>query len=607
MCGIVATLGNKQASQFIIEGLEALEYRGYDSAGLAVFNKEKINCLKSVGSVDNLKTKLETQNFAGSLGVGHTRWATHGQVLTKNAHPHFDEKEQFYVVHNGIIENYDVLKEFLIAKGYKFNSSTDSEVIAQLLAYNYRKLKDVKQALIESLQALKGAYAVAVISEFEPDKLYGAKLSGPLILGIGDKQAYYLTSDRLALAEYSDQIIFLEDYDLIEISSNDYKITNLKSNQTIKRSPEMLSLSKAENDLAGFEDFMSKEIHYIPTAISNVILGRLNLDQELITLGGLNSVVNQLEYIDRIIIVACGTSYYAGMVGEYLLEEIASIPVEVQLASEFKHRQEPLSRSTALIFISQSGETADTIGAIEKIKDSGMLKIGIVNTVGSTISRLTDAGVYCRAGVEKSVASTKAFVSQVTVLTLIALYLSDNYSKYSAIMNQLTTLPQILTKFLDNHQIKALAKKYSKYDNFLFLGRGYNYPVALEGALKLKEISYIHAEALPTGEIKHGTLALIDKNFPCFIIALDDVTLEKTYSNIAEIKARHGKVIALVDNPKSKIIKLVDDVIVIDKLMPALQPLMSGMICHLFAYHVAKHLNRKVDRPRNLAKSVTVE
>ncbi|MCY4088639.1 MAG: glutamine--fructose-6-phosphate transaminase (isomerizing) [Candidatus Saccharibacteria bacterium] len=608
MCGIVATVGHKNAPEFILEGLESLEYRGYDSAGLAILNSDsEIEVVKVVGHVANLKDKTNNQNLTGRIGLGHTRWATHGQVLTKNAHPHQDQNGDFFIVHNGIIENFQSLKDFLMNKGHRFSSDTDSEVIAHLLAYNYKKLKSVKSALIASLQSLRGAYALAVISKREPNKLWGAKLSGPLILGLAKDNSYYLASDSLALASVAQKIIPLEDFELVEITPKGQTIINLKTDQIVSRPTELMKLTKEDSQLGDFEDYMIKEIHHIPQAIGDAIRGRLNIDQNFITLGGLNSVVDQLQYIDRIIIVACGTSYFAGMVGEYLIEDIANMPVEVHLASEFRYRKQPLSRSSMVIFISQSGETADSIGALEVIAGSGMLKLGIVNVVGSTISRLTDAGIYCRAGLEKSVASTKAFMSQVTILTLIALYLSDNYKDYRLLSQQLVNLPSQLSQFLNQHQIKKIANKYYQASNFMFLGRNYNYPVALEGALKLKEISYIHAEALASGELKHGSLALIDKKMPSLVIALSGKTLDKNVSSIAEIKARKGKVIAIVDDAKSPIIDQVDDVIVIPKVIEPLQPLVSAIACHLFAYYMAKALDRPIDRPRNLAKSVTVE
>ena len=606
MCGIVATLGEKQAAPFLLKGLQTLEYRGYDSAGLAIVGKNGLENIKAVGHVSNLIIKTKTKKPTGRLGIGHTRWATHGRVLVKNAHPHCDEKRQFFVVHNGIIENFQILKQFLIEKGYKFRSDTDSEVIAQLLAYNFKQVQDVRQALLLTLRSLKGAYALAMIHKNEPEKLWGAKLSGPLVLGIGDDQ-FYLASDPLALADFSERIVILEDNEIVEIEPQGYTIMHLNDESIIERPSELIELSNQEAKLTNYQDFMSQEIHEIPKVITEVTRGRLNLDLELIKLGGLDSVAEQLKHVERILIIACGTSYFAGLVGEYLFEEISHIPVEVQLASEFRYKTEPLSRSTAVIVISQSGETADTIAALQKIDQSGILKLGIVNVVGSTMSRLTDAGVYCQAGVERSVAATKSFIAQVVILLLMSLYFNQHFELYEPLIHELAALPAKIEEFLAKNQIEKLAAKYAKNNNFLFLGRRYAYPIALEGALKLKEISYIHAEGMAAGEIKHGPLALIDKKCPTFAIALSNDIYDKTASNLAEIKARDGAVIAVVDDTKGEIAKLADDLIVVPKTLEQLQPIVAGVACHLFAYHIAKALKRPIDRPRNLAKSVTVE
>ena len=606
MCGIVASLGSQPATPFLLQGLKALEYRGYDSAGLAVVGAKGVKCIRAVGHVSRLERKTKFNRLTGKLGIGHTRWATHGRVLIKNTHPHCDDKQRFFVVHNGIIENFAALKEFLVGKGHKFSSDTDTEVIAQLLAYNFRQVENVRQALFLTLRSLKGAYALAVIDKDNPDKLWGAKLSGPLVLGISENQ-FYLASDPSALNGFSRRIIVLEDNEVVEINPDGYSIANLESEKVVKRSAALIDLADKEDGLGGYADYMSKEIDESPKVIEDVTRGRLNADLGIVKLGGLDTVASQLEHIERILIIACGTSYFAGMVGEYLLEEVSQIPVEVQLGSEFRYRTEPLSRSTAVVVISQSGETADTIAALQKISDSGILKLGVVNVVGSTLSRLTDAGVYCQAGLEKSVAATKSFIAQVTVLILIALYLNNQSPAYAQLLQGLSVLPDQLRVFLKNNSIAKLAKKYARYDNFLFLGRRYAYPIALEGALKLKEISYIHAEGLAGGEIKHGSLALIDKNCPCFAIALSNDIQDKTVNNLAEIKARRGKIVAVIDDPKGEVAKLTDDLIIVPKVPEALQPLVAGIACHLFAYHVAKALKKPIDKPRNLAKSVTVE
>ena len=562
--------------------------------------------IKTVGHVSNLIIKTKTKKPAGRLGIGHTRWATHGRVLVKNAHPHCDEKRQFFVVHNGIIENFQILKQFLIDKGYKFRSETDSEVIAQLMAYHFKQVQDVRQALLLTLRSLKGAYALAMIHKNEPEKLWGAKLSGPLVLGIGDGQ-FYLASDPIALADFSERIVILEDNEVVEIEPHGYSIMHLDDESIIERPSELMELSNQEVKLTNYQDFMSQEIHEIPKVITEVTRGRLNLDLELIKLGGLDAVAEQLQHVERILIIACGTSYFAGLLGEYFFEEISHIPVEVQLASEFRYKTEPLSRSTAVIVISQSGETADTLAALQKIEQSGILKLGIVNVVGSTMSRLTDAGVYCQAGVERSVAATKSFIAQVVILLLMSLYFNQHFELYQPLIHELAALPAKIEGFLAKNKIEALAAKYAKNNNFLFLGRRYAYPIALEGALKLKEISYIHAEGMAAGEIKHGPIALIDKKCPTFAIALSNNIYDKTASNLAEIKARGGAVIAVVDNARGEIAKLADDFIVVPKTLEYLQPIVAGVACHLFAYQMAKALKRPIDRPRNLAKSVTVE
>ena len=606
MCGIVAALGSQSAAPFLLQGLHALEYRGYDSAGLAILNAKTIECVKAVGQVDRLIKKVKAKKPKGRLGIGHTRWATHGRVLVKNTHPHCDDRRKFFVVHNGIIENFHILKEFLMAKGHKFSSDTDSEVVAQLMAYNFKQVGNVRQAIFLTLRSLKGAYALAIIHRDQPEKLWGAKLSGPLVLGIADQQ-FYLASDPLALADFSRRMIILEDNEVIEITPKGYTITDLNDERTVERPSELINLTNKEVELIGYPDFMSQEIASSPQAIENVTRGRLNTKLGIIKLGGLDIVADQLKHIERILIVACGTSYFAGLVGEYLFEDISQIPVEVQLASEFRYRSEPLSRSTAMIAISQSGETADTIAALQRISHSGMLKLGVVNVVGSSISRLTDAGIYCQAGVEKSVAATKSFVAQVIVLTMMALYFNRQSPLYDSISQGLEELPDQLRSFLKKNKVASIAQKYAKYDDFLFMGRRYAYPIALEGALKLKEISYIHAEGLAAGEIKHGTLALVDKNCPTLAIALSNDIYEKVVSNLAEIKARKGHVIAIVDNPRGEVAKLADDLIVVPKVIEALQPTIAGVACHLFAYYIAKSLKKPIDRPRNLAKSVTVE
>ena len=610
MCGIVACLRYQPAVDFLMAGLKEMEYRGYDSAGLAVLDDQgRPQVVKAVGDVDRLVAKVNQRTIKGQLGIGHTRWATHGRVSQQNAHPHTDDHQQFLLVHNGIIENYQSIKDFLIKAGHKFSSTTDSEVIAQLLAYNYRQQTDFRAALVATLKTLDGAYAVAIISPLLPGKLWAAKVSSPLLIGLDKKQRhFFIASDQLALADYATRMVVLADYEVAEIDSKGYKIFNLNRQTVIKRSPELLSLTPAGTKLVGFADFMSQEIAQSAQTVTNASLGRLKPDSRLVKLGGLDSVADRLKQIDRLIIVACGTSYYAGLVGERLFEAISDLPVEVHLASEFRYQQQPLSRQAALLAISQSGETADTLGALEKVIGSGMLRLGIVNVVGSSLARLTDAGIYCRAGVEKSVASTKAFIAQVTVLALMALYLSDQYPAYQKVLEALAKIPaQIDSLLAQQPTIAAIARKYCSVSSCLFLGRNYNYPVALEGALKLKEISYIHAEGLAAGEVKHGSLALVDDQFLGVVIAPENSVYQKTCSNLAEIKTRLGRTIVITDQTKGQASQLADDLIIIPKTVEPLQPLLTGVACHMLAYQMAKALGRPIDKPRNLAKSVTVE
>lgn len=607
MCGIVGYIGDKSAKRYLLNGLEALEYRGYDSAGIATLSSDKIDCTKTIGRVEHLRDKEAQDPHKGNVGIGHTRWATHGTPLERNAHPHHDLKKEFFVAHNGIIENHQELRLFLQKKGYNFYSDTDTEVLPNLISYHFKKSGDVEDAFTAAIKLLTGAYAIAMITSHSPDKIYAAKLSSPLAIGQGDSENF-IGSDAIPILPETKKIVFLEDYEIAVVTSSDFKITNFNTNTKVDRTAELIEIEEISAYKGEFPDFMSKEIHEAPQTVRSAILGRLRPEDNLVKLGGLDAVADQLRYIDRIVVVACGTSYFAGMVGEYLIEEIAGIPVEVQQASEFRYRSEPLSRSTAILAISQSGETADTIAALNKLKGSGMLLLGVVNAPGSTIARITDAGVYCHAGPEKAVASTKAFIAQVTVLSLMALYLSKNYTNYNEIIEALDKIPKQLEAVLKQEdKIKKLAYKYSHHKDFLYIGRRYAYPVALEGALKIKEISYIHAEGFASGEMKHGPLALIDISFPTFAIALSNGVDEKSNSNIQEVKSRKGPVIALVDNDQSEAAKLADDVIVIPKTVEQLQPLLSAVATHLFAYHAAKALGRDIDKPRNLAKSVTVE
>ena len=609
MCGIVGYIGPKQAFNVVLDGLSALEYRGYDSVGLAFIDQNQTGqVIKQAGRVENLKPLVKQKDGKSNLAIGHTRWATHGLPNSVNAHPHSNNAKDIFVVHNGIIENYQEIKNQLLEHGYKFYSDTDTEVIPNLIDYYANRSKTFLAGLKAALNDLKGAFAIAVITTREPNSLFAARFSSPLVIGVGQNE-YILASDPNAIMEHTKDVLFLEDNDLAIINQTKLKVIDFKRSTRKNPKFELLDYDQEKTSLGDYPNFMLKEIFEAPQTIRAATLGRVLADQGIVKLGGLETVNKQINYIDRMVIVACGTSYYAGLVGEYLIEELANIPVEVQLASEFKYRKEPFSRSTILLAISQSGETADTIAAIEKIKDFGCLRLGIVNAIGSTIARLTDAGVYTHAGPERAVASTKAFIAQVSVLTLIALYLSKGNNKdYRKLLHELNLLPQKAEAVLKQApNIKRIALKYKDMQNCFFIGRGYHYPCALEGALKLKEISYIHAEGYAAGEMKHGPLALIDKNFPTLALATDAHELDKTLSNIEEIKTRGGPLIIVASEGNKKVVKLTDDLIYLPKTMEQTQPILTAIVLQLFAYYIAEAKQVDIDHPRNLAKSVTVE
>lgn len=608
MCGIVGYIGNKSGVPVVLEGLQALEYRGYDSAGIAVIDQSEGKSVKQVGRVEALVKATKKAKLNAPLAIGHTRWATHGAPTISNAHPHYNESQTIYAVHNGIVENYVELRDKLKAQGYTFVSETDTEVIPHLIDFYSKRTKTFKDAFVAAMKDLRGAYAIAAISSDDPDTLLASRLSSPLVIGVGEEE-HLLASDPTAIMDYTKKVIYLDDYEVAAISAKKLTIDNIKKGSRTNPKIELLDFDNEQAKLGDFPHFMLKEIYEAPATIRSASLGRVSSSQKYVKLGGLESVVGQLQHIDRIVIVACGTSYYAGLVGEYLIEELAGIPVEVQLASEFKYRNEPFSRSTALLAISQSGETADTIAALKKVEDYGTLRLGVVNAVGSTIARMTDAGVYCHAGPEQAVASTKAFIAQVTVLIQIALHLSrGNTRLYKPLIKELEDLPAKAQEILDDAEnIKKIALKYKDYRDFLFIGRHYAYPGALEGSLKLKEISYIHAEGYAAGEMKHGPLAMIDKSFPTFALATDSPLLEKTYSNIEEIRARKGPVVAVATKGNKKIKKLAGDVIYIPETLEQTQPLLQAIVMQLFSYYIAVEKGFNVDRPRNLAKSVTVE
>jgi glucosamine--fructose-6-phosphate aminotransferase (isomerizing) len=608
MCGIIGYIGKQKAQPILMEGLKRLEYRGYDSAGIAVNSGKKINCLKVVGKIFNLEDKLKDSHWQGKVGIAHTRWATHGAPTEENTHPHSDCQGKIFVVHNGIIENYDVLKKKLIKAGHKFKSETDTEVLAHLIEENYKN--DLLDAVSRALSYVKGTYGICVISSLKPDEIVAARLGSPLILGIGEDE-YFVASDVSAILGYTKQVIYLNDGEIAFLTPKDFKIVDIK-NKAVQKEIEEVEWTLEESQKGGFAHFMLKEISEQPEVIENSVRGRLIIKEGLAKLGGLESIDQKLRDIKRIIIVACGTARYAGQVGEYMFEEYAGIPTEVEYGSEFRYRKPILENEVAILAISQSGETADTLAAIREAKRKGALTLGIVNVVGSTIARETDAGVYNHAGPEIAVASTKAMTSQMTALALFTLALGRQ-RQMSMVMGRriaesIKNLPLQIREILkQKEKIKKIAQEYKKYSNFLYLGRKYNYPIACEGALKLKELSYIHAEGYAAGEMKHGPIALIDENFPSIFIVPKDSVYEKNISNMEEIKAREGKIIALATEGDKEILRLADEVIYIPKTLEMLTPILSVVPLQLFAYYVAVLRGCDVDKPRNLAKSVTVE
>jgi glucosamine--fructose-6-phosphate aminotransferase (isomerizing) len=607
MCGIVGYVGKEKSLPILVNGLKALEYRGYDSAGVAVFSNGQVKIKKRVGPVKKLEEALKEElDLDSHLGIGHTRWATHGIPNEINAHPHSDCLKRLFVVHNGIIENYKEIKEYLQKRGHYFLSETDTEVVPHLIEEFLKNKKNFHTALIDTLKLIKGAYALAIIDSANPQTLYAAKLSSPLIIGVGNGENF-LASDPVALIGKTRKVIYLEDGEIAEINKDEIVISNLNKEKT---SPTInyLEWNLEQAQKGNYPHFMLKEIFEGPEVVLAALRGRIKAKENLVKLGGLEQVADKLKQIKRIIILACGTSYHAGLVGEYLFEEITQIPTEVHLASEFRYRDEPLEKGTLALVISQSGETADTLAALRKAKENGLFTLGIVNNVGSTIARETDAGVYNHAGPEISVASTKAFISQLTVLTLLAVYLSKQRSQNQVLLYELEKIPEKIKTILDQAPvIKQLAEKYKNYNNFLFLGRRYNFPVALEGALKLKEISYIHAEGYSAGEMKHGPIALISKDFPTVAIITQNSVFEKMFSNLEEIKARQGPILAIATAGDKRIFSLTNDVIFIPQTIEPLEPLLTVIPLQLFAYYMGTQRGIDVDKPRNLAKSVTVE
>jgi len=612
MCGIVGYIGSKNAYPILIKGLKRLEYRGYDSAGIALQNGQ-INVYKKKGKVTELEEHLMGADLAGTIGIGHTRWATHGEPSDLNAHPHTSNNGDFTIIHNGIIENYTYLRNSLVEQGYKFQSETDTEVLANLIEYVYRTQKVSAEVAVHlALSKVVGAYGLVILCNKEKDQIIAARKSSPLVIGLGENE-YFLASDATPIIEYTDRVIYLENDDVAVIKRDELVLKSTKKDDALKPRIQTLDLGISEIEKNGYDHFMLKEIFEQPRSIRDTFRGRLNIETNEIKLGGLYNVQDKLIHARRIIILACGTSWHAGLVGEYLFEDLARITVEVDYASEFRYRNPVISENDIVIAISQSGETADTLAAIQLAKEAGATVIGICNVVGSSISRETHAGVYTHAGPEIGVASTKAFTAQVTVLTMMAMMVARGRGligdeRFSVLLNELEDIPGKIEKILEqNDKLRDIASVYKNVNNALYLGRGVSYPVALEGALKLKEISYIHAEGYPAAEMKHGPIALIDENMPVVVIATKDSSYEKIVSNVQEVKARNGVVIAIVTEGDDTIVKMADHVVEIPATDPVLVSLLSSVPLQLIAYHIAVMRECNVDQPRNLAKSVTVE
>jgi glucosamine--fructose-6-phosphate aminotransferase (isomerizing) len=614
MCGIVGYIGKQEAYPILVKGLHRLEYRGYDSSGVALINRqEKLNIYKAKGRVSDLEEFCKSKDVYGTLGIAHTRWATHGEPNNVNAHPHYSQSENLALIHNGIIENYAVLKEGLIQKGYTFQSETDTEVLIQLIEYvKLSNRIDLCTAVQLALKQVVGAYAIAVIENGNPDLLIAARKSSPLVVGIGDAE-FFIASDASPIVEYTKQVIYLEDEEIVIIQRNEPpKIVNLNN---IEKTPQIsqLELSLSTLEKGGYPHFMLKEIFEQPRTLKDCMRGRINVENNNVTLSGIIDNKEKFLNAKRILILACGTSWHAGLIGEYLFEELCRIPVEVEYSSEFRYRKPIIYPNDIVIAISQSGETADTLAAIEQAKEAGAFVYGICNVVGSSIPRNTHSGSYTHVGPEIGVASTKAFTAQVLVLIMMALNIAKekktiSQEQYERTLIELDKIPSKIEMILkQNEKIEDLSKIFTYAHNFIYMGRGYSYPIAMEGALKLKEISYIHAEGYPAAEMKHGPIALIDQEMPVVVIATHNTTYDKTISNIQEIKARSGRILAIVNKYDQKVKNMADYTIEIPETEECLDPLLSIIPLQLLSYHIAVKKGRDVDMPRNLAKSVTVE
>ncbi|MDB9874222.1 glutamine--fructose-6-phosphate transaminase (isomerizing) [Flavobacteriaceae bacterium] len=615
MCGIVGYIGHRDAYPVILKGLQRLEYRGYDSAGIALYDGSEIKLSKTKGKVADLEAKVSEQiNPVGNLGIGHTRWATHGVPNDVNSHPHFSNSGDLVIIHNGIIENYATLKEELIKRGYKFSSDTDTEVLVNLIE-DIQKNNDLKlgKAVQVALNQVVGAYAIAVFDIKKPNEIVVARLGSPLAIGVGENE-FFIASDASPFIEYTNNAVYLEDEEMAVIRLHKpLNVRNIKDDRIVSPYVQELKINLEQIEKGGYDHFMLKEIFEQPNAIKDTYRGRLLIDEGIIKMAGIEDNMGKFLNANRIIIIACGTSWHAGLVAEYIIEDLVRIPVEVEYASEFRYRNPVINENDVVIAISQSGETADTLAAIKLAKEKGAFVFGVCNVVGSSISRETHAGAYTHAGPEIGVASTKAFTTQITVLTLIALRLAKakgtmSNTDFRRHLVELETIPEKVAATLQSDALaKEIAAIYKDAKNFLYLGRGFNFPVALEGALKLKEISYIHAEGYPAAEMKHGPIALIDENMPIAVIATKYGHYEKVVSNIQEIKSRKGKIIAVVTKGDTQVRDIADHVIEVPETLELLSPLLTTIPLQLLSYHIAVMLDRNVDQPRNLAKSVTVE
>lgn len=616
MCGIVGYLGNREAYPVLIKGLKRLEYRGYDSAGVALINSnDDLNVYKTKGKVDDLENFCSDKDITGKVGIAHTRWATHGEPSSTNAHPHYSESKKLAIIHNGIIENYAEIKKNLIAEGVEFRSDTDTEVLIQLIEFiEMKKNLDLLSAVQVALKQVIGAYAIAILDKNNPHQIIAARKQSPLVVGIGkDNQEFFLGSDASPIVEFTDQVVYLEDGNIAVLRMGEplkvVDIHNVDLNPEVKT----VDIALGQIEKGGFPHFMLKEIFEQPECLTNCLRGRISLDKQQVTLSAIIDYKKQLLSAKRIIIVACGTSWHAALIGKQMIETYCRIPVEVEYASEFRYRNPVVTSDDVVIAISQSGETADTLAAVKLAKEKGAFIYGVCNAIGSSIPRATDTGTYIHVGPEIGVASTKAFTGQVTVLTLLALCIAREKNTicdedYKCIIKGLCEIPDKIREVLqENDRIAELSQTFTYARNFLYLGRGFSYPVALEGALKLKEISYIHAEGYPAAEMKHGPIALIDSDMPCVVIATHNEMYEKILSNIQEVKARKGRVIALVTKGDDTISKIADEVIELPETLECLEPLIATIPLQLLAYHVAVCKGKNVDQPRNLAKSVTVE